>query len=55
MNEKNTPKKEDNSIKSDIRMADLIPTDKQKLVAAFAWLLEEDRKQNPALYQLKTH
>ena len=26
--------------------------DKQKLVAVFAWLLEEDKKQNPALYQL---
>lgn len=25
--------------------------DKQKLVAVFAWLLEEDKKQNPALYK----
>jgi len=24
--------------------------DKQKLVDVFAWLIQEDRKQNPALY-----
>ena len=27
--------------------------DKQRLVGAFVWLIEEDRKQNPALYQIK--
>ena len=27
--------------------------DKQKLVGAFAWLIEEDKKQNPEFYQLK--
>ena len=27
--------------------------DKQRLVGAFAWLIEEDKKQNPALYQPK--
>ncbi len=27
--------------------------DKQKLVSAFAWLIEEDKKQNPAFYQTK--
>jgi hypothetical protein len=27
--------------------------DKQKLVSVFAWLIEEDKKQNPALYQSK--
>ena len=27
--------------------------DKQKLVGAFAWLIQEDKKQNPALYQIK--
>jgi len=26
--------------------------EKQKLVGAFAWLIQEDKKQNPALYQL---
>lgn len=25
--------------------------DKQKLVNVFVWLLEEDKKQNPALYK----
>jgi len=25
--------------------------DKQKLVNVFTWLLEEDKKQNPALYK----
>jgi len=25
--------------------------DKQRLVSAFVWLLEQDKKQNPALYQ----
>lgn len=27
--------------------------DKQKLVGAFAWLIQEDKKQNPELYQIK--
>jgi hypothetical protein len=27
--------------------------DKQKLVGVFAWLIEEDRKQNPTFYQIK--
>lgn len=27
--------------------------DKQRLVGAFLWLLEEDKKQNPELYQPK--
>ena len=26
--------------------------EKQRLVGAFAWLIEQDKKQNPALYQL---
>jgi hypothetical protein len=26
--------------------------DKQNLVDAFAWLIQEDKKQNPALYKL---
>ena len=29
----------------------LSKTEDQKLVAIFAWLLEEDKKQNPANYQ----
>lgn len=27
--------------------------DKQRLVGAFVWLIEQDKKQNPALYQPK--
>ena len=27
------------------------PDEKQKLVGAFVWLIEQDKKQNPALYQ----
>ncbi len=27
--------------------------DKQRLVGAFVWLIEEDKKQNPELYQIK--
>jgi len=31
---------------------ELSSDDKQKLVGAFAWLIQEDKKQNPALYQI---
>jgi len=27
--------------------------DKQKLVGAFVWIIQEDKKQHPELYQLK--
>ena len=27
--------------------------ERQRLVGAFAWLIQEDKKQNPELYQLK--
>ena len=27
--------------------------DKQRLVDAFVWLIQEDKKQNPKLYKLK--
>lgn len=27
--------------------------DKNKLVGAFVWLIKEDKKQNPAFYQIK--
>jgi hypothetical protein len=27
--------------------------DQKRLVGAFVWLIEEDKKQNPALYQIK--
>lgn len=32
---------------------DLTLEDRNKLVGAFAWLIKEDKKQNPALYQDK--
>ena len=38
-----------NSFKID----DLPLLDKQKLVSAFAWLIQEDKKQNPEFYKLK--
>lgn len=33
---------------------DLPLEERNKLVCAFAWLIKEDKKQNPALYQIKT-
>ena len=35
------------------QMDELPLEDKQRLVGAFVWLIEEDKKQNPALYQPK--
>jgi len=35
------------------KIGDLSLEDKQRLVGAFAWLLQEDKKQNPALYEPK--
>jgi hypothetical protein len=35
------------------RIDELPLEDQQRLVGAFAWLIEEDKKQNPALYQIK--
>ena len=32
---------------------DITLEDKNKLVVAFVWLIKEDKKQNPALYQVK--
>ena len=32
---------------------ELLLEDKNKLVGAFVWLIKEDKKQNPALYQIK--
>jgi hypothetical protein len=31
---------------------DLSPEEKQNLVGVFAWLIQEDKKQNPKLYNL---
>lgn len=35
------------------KLLDLTSEDKQRLVGAFVWLIDEDKKQNPALYQIK--
>jgi hypothetical protein len=35
------------------KIKDLPIEDKQRLVGAFVWLIKEDKKQNPELYQLK--
>lgn len=35
------------------RKTQLSQSDKQKLVDVFVWLIKEDKKQNPALYQRK--
>lgn len=39
--------------KKGFKISNLALEDKQKLVGAFAWLIKQDKKQNPALYQLK--
>jgi len=40
-------------VKKDFKIDELPLEDKQRLVGAFVWLIEEDKKQNPALYQTK--
>lgn len=43
-----TRKKEE---RDESKIKDLSLEDRQRLVGVFAWLLKEDKKQNPALYQ----
>jgi len=38
---------------TDLRVADMALEDRSRLVGAFVWLIQEDKKQNPALYQKK--
>lgn len=42
-----------NETKKGFNIEELPIEDKQRLVGAFVWLIEEDKKQNPALYQNK--
>jgi hypothetical protein len=35
------------------KMKDLPLEEKQGLVAIFAWLIQEDKKQNPDIYKIK--
>ncbi len=37
--------------KKSFKIDELPLEDKQRLVGAFVWLIEEDKKQNPALYK----
>ncbi len=39
------------TIQSKIEIENISSENKKKLVSVFAWLLEEDKKQNPANYQ----
>lgn len=39
--------------KESFKIDELPLEDQQRLVGAFAWLIEEDKKQNPTLYQIK--
>jgi len=39
--------------KKSFKINELPIEDQQRLVSAFVWLIEEDKKQNPALYQPK--
>ncbi len=39
--------------KTGFKIDELPLEDKQRLVGAFVWLIEEDKKQNPAFYQIK--
>lgn len=47
--QENTEEKEQNGFK----IEDLPIEDGRNFVNAFAWLIKQDKKQNPALYQLK--
>ncbi len=40
-------------VKKPFKMKDLSFDERERLVGAFAWLIQEDKKQNPALYQPK--
>lgn len=35
------------------QIKNLSPEDRSRLVGAFVWLVQEDKKQNPELYQIK--
>lgn len=43
------------TIDKDLKLNTLPIEDKQKLVDVFAWLIQEDKKQNPALYKLSNN
>ena len=51
MPEKSLTEKRKNVIKTEFRISQLPSVEKQKIVGFFAWLIQEDRKQNPEFYQ----
>ena len=50
---KNTDKKGEKGVKTNSEISSMTLEEKQRLVCVFAWLLQEDKKQNPELYQVK--
>ena len=40
-------------LKKPFKIKDLSFEERERLVGPFVWLIQEDKKQNPALYQLK--
>lgn len=44
---------EEKNATTGFKMSSISLEDRQKLVGAFAWLIQEDKKQNPELYQPK--
>lgn len=40
-----------NNKQKKVSFQELSVDERQRLVGAFAWLIEQDKKQNPALYQ----
>ena len=53
MSEENINKTENEDVKTPFKMSSLSLEDKQNFVDIFAWLIQEDKKQNPEYYQLK--
>lgn len=47
------PKSNKQKQKPVLKISDLKLEEKDRLVGVFAWLIKEDKKQNPALYQIK--
>ena len=51
--QEDTNKKEYTKDREDLEITDLSLDDRQSLVSVFAWLIQEDKKQNPDLYKSK--
>ena len=47
------PKSNKQKQKPVLKISDLKLDEKDRLVGAFVWLIRQDKKQNPALYQAK--